>query len=97
MIIGCIVYGGTQVSVCVHTNWCINITPAGNKHPLRLLSASMDKTMILWQPDAQSGVWLEQVSGNGIVFKVVHNALACYCFVHWWCKNMYNHSSGQGW
>ncbi len=29
--------------------------------PLLLLSASMDKTMVIWSPDSATGVWLEQV------------------------------------
>lgn len=42
--------------------WCpLHETPSGHTQPLCLLSASMDKTMILWKPDT-SGVWLEQVS-----------------------------------
>ncbi|XP_055075443.2 elongator complex protein 2 [Misgurnus anguillicaudatus] len=31
------------------------------EQPLKLLSASMDKTMILWGPEEDSGVWVEQV------------------------------------
>ena len=31
------------------------------RQPLSLLSASMDKTMILWAPE-EEGVWVEQVS-----------------------------------
>ncbi|XP_074135329.1 elongator complex protein 2 isoform X2 [Sminthopsis crassicaudata] len=51
-----------------HENWvnAVHWQPlcyTGNmiKQPMRLLSASMDKTMILWAPDEESGVWLEQV------------------------------------
>ncbi|KAM9097565.1 elongator complex protein 2 [Sarcophilus harrisii] len=51
-----------------HENWvnAVHWQPSyytGNmiKQPMRLLSASMDKTMILWAPDEESGVWLEQV------------------------------------
>lgn len=40
---------------------CQCLGHATGVQPLRLLSASMDKTMILWQPDADTGVWLEQV------------------------------------
>lgn len=29
--------------------------------PMALLSASMDKTLIVWTPDEASGVWLEKV------------------------------------
>ncbi|XP_028908873.1 elongator complex protein 2 isoform X1 [Ornithorhynchus anatinus] len=51
-----------------HENWvnAVHWQPAGYKdgrmqQQLRLLSASMDKTMILWAPDEESGLWLEQV------------------------------------
>ena len=41
----------------------IFVSPDGISHqPLCLLSASMDKTMILWAPEAETGLWTEQVS-----------------------------------
>uniref|UniRef100_A0A8C8YSF8 Elongator complex protein 2 n=1 Tax=Prolemur simus TaxID=1328070 RepID=A0A8C8YSF8_PROSS len=50
-----------------HENWvnAVHWQPSFYKdgilqQPMRLLSASMDKTMILWAPDEESGVWLEQ-------------------------------------
>ncbi|XP_077978293.1 elongator complex protein 2-like [Glandiceps talaboti] len=42
--------------------------------PMRLLSASMDKTMILWKQDEESGVWLDQVR----VGEVGGNTLGLY-------------------
>ncbi|XP_061521283.1 elongator complex protein 2 isoform X2 [Phycodurus eques] len=51
-----------------HENWVYGIhwQPPSYKggerqQRLGLLSASMDKTMILWTPDQASGVWMEQV------------------------------------
>ncbi|GAB1301509.1 Elongator complex protein 2 [Apodemus speciosus] len=51
-----------------HENWvnAVHWQPSFYKdgvlqQPVRLLSVSMDKTMILWAPDEESGVWLEQV------------------------------------
>jgi elongator complex protein 2 len=40
---------------------------------MRLLSASMDRTMVLWEPDEQSGIWIErvrvgEVGGNQLGF-----------------------------
>lgn len=29
--------------------------------PMSLLTASMDKTLIVWAPEEDSGVWLEKV------------------------------------
>uniref|UniRef100_A0A2K6TLQ5 Elongator complex protein 2 n=1 Tax=Saimiri boliviensis boliviensis TaxID=39432 RepID=A0A2K6TLQ5_SAIBB len=50
-----------------HENWvnAVHWQPVFYKdgvlqQPMKLLSASMDKTMILWAPDEESGVWLEQ-------------------------------------
>ena len=34
----------------------------GYHQPMSLLSASMDKTMILWAPDFEAEIWVEQVS-----------------------------------
>lgn len=68
--------GGVSTTVAViletvlagHENWvnAIHWQPSFYKdgvlqQPVRLLSASMDKTMVLWAPDEESGVWLEQV------------------------------------
>ncbi|KAL2080049.1 hypothetical protein ACEWY4_023842 [Coilia grayii] len=51
-----------------HENWVYGVHwhPSYFKdgkvqQPLSLLSASMDKTMILWGPEEDSGVWVEQV------------------------------------
>ncbi|XP_041365470.1 elongator complex protein 2-like isoform X2 [Gigantopelta aegis] len=33
----------------------------GDHQPMSLLSASMDKTMMLWMPDPDAGIWVEQV------------------------------------
>ncbi|WAQ93914.1 ELP2-like protein [Mya arenaria] len=45
-----------------------------NHQEMCLLSVSMDKTMILWRPDAESGVWMEQVR----VGEVGGNTLGLY-------------------
>lgn len=44
--------------------YVVSSPPAGDivEQPLKLLSASMDKTMILWGPEEDSGVWVDQVS-----------------------------------
>ncbi|XP_068792398.1 elongator complex protein 2 isoform X2 [Struthio camelus] len=51
-----------------HENWVYAVhwqppffKDGSMQQPMRILSASMDKTVILWAPDEQSGVWLEQV------------------------------------
>ena len=42
----------------------INITDGKLHQPMCLLSASMDKTMILWEPEQETGVWIEKVEHN---------------------------------
>ena len=65
-----------------HEDWIYSIqwqpvevvTPVGGAspsvchQPMCLLSASMDKMMMLWRPDPASGVWVEQVGGGSVVF-----------------------------
>ncbi|KAF3829857.1 hypothetical protein GH733_001808 [Mirounga leonina] len=62
-----------------HENWvnAVHWQPSFYKdgvlqQPMRLLSASMDKTMILWAPDEESGVWLEQVTWHEIARPQIH-------------------------
>ncbi|KAH9520084.1 Elongator subunit elp2 [Bulinus truncatus] len=55
--------------LCGHENWVYSIRwqpmqvlENGQCHqPMKLLSASMDKTMILWAPDVDTEMWTEQV------------------------------------
>ncbi|KAK7898662.1 hypothetical protein WMY93_019515 [Mugilogobius chulae] len=70
------------------------------QQPLSLLSASMDKTMILWAPEDGSGVWVEQVrvgevGGNTLGFfgcqmspdGSMIMAHAFHGALHLWCKD----------
>ncbi|XP_072303663.1 elongator complex protein 2 isoform X2 [Eucyclogobius newberryi] len=70
------------------------------QQPLSLLSASMDKTMILWAPEEGSGVWVEQVrvgevGGNTLGFfgcqmspdGCMIMAHAFHGALHLWCKD----------
>uniref|UniRef100_A0A673CNS1 Elongator complex protein 2 n=1 Tax=Sphaeramia orbicularis TaxID=375764 RepID=A0A673CNS1_9TELE len=70
------------------------------QQPLSLLSASMDKTMILWAPEEGSGVWVEQVrvgevGGNTLGFygcqmSVDGSMIVAHAFngaLHLWCKD----------
>nr|CAD7425463.1 unnamed protein product [Timema monikensis] len=55
-------------------NWHPSVTgDDGSRQPLSLLSSSLDKTLVLWAPDEQSGVWLDavrlgEVGGNTLGF-----------------------------
>ncbi|KAK3108608.1 hypothetical protein FSP39_011810 [Pinctada imbricata] len=64
-----------------HENWIYGLqwhppqkTNGQTHRPMCILSASMDKTMILWKPDPESGVWVEQVR----VGEVGGNTLGLY-------------------
>ncbi|XP_025894159.1 elongator complex protein 2 isoform X2 [Nothoprocta perdicaria] len=55
------VLAGHENWVCA-VHWQPPVLKDGSvQQPMRILSASMDKTVILWAPDEESGVWLEQV------------------------------------
>ncbi|XP_069032804.1 elongator complex protein 2 [Embiotoca jacksoni] len=90
-----------------HENWVYGVhwqPPFYNggelQQPLSLLSASMDKTMILWAPEEGSGVWVEQVrvgevGGNTLGFYGCQmspdgSMILAHAFhgsLHLWCKN----------
>uniref|UniRef100_A0A4W3JHQ8 Elongator complex protein 2 n=1 Tax=Callorhinchus milii TaxID=7868 RepID=A0A4W3JHQ8_CALMI len=105
---GAVTYAATLETVLAgHENWVYGIhwQPPFHKdgrleQPLSLLSASMDKTMILWAPDEESGVWLEQVrvgevGGNtlgfyGCQFSPDGSMILAHAFngaLHIWCQN----------
>jgi len=39
----------------------LSLSGGVRRQPLVLLSASIDKTLILWHPDQETGIWIEQV------------------------------------
>ncbi|XP_012273228.1 elongator complex protein 2 [Orussus abietinus] len=50
-----------------------NIIDGKYVQPMKLLSSSLDKTMIIWEPDAATGIWLDRVrvgdvGGNSLGF-----------------------------
>lgn len=47
--------------------------------PLSLLSASFDKTLIIWKPDQESGVWLEVV-----IIIIIYNICLDLFITHSW-------------
>ena len=51
-------FAGIQESLF---HWFLLTGDGTISQPMSLLSASMDKTLIVWTPDEDSGVWLEKV------------------------------------
>ncbi|KAM3596864.1 uncharacterized protein V6R79_021827 [Siganus canaliculatus] len=90
-----------------HENWVYGVHwqpplyKGGELHqPLSLLSASMDKTMIIWTPEEGSGVWVEQVrvgevGGNTLGFYGCQmspdgSMIMAHAFhgaLHLWCRD----------
>ncbi|XP_015227893.1 PREDICTED: elongator complex protein 2 [Cyprinodon variegatus] len=90
-----------------HENWVYGVSwqppvfKGGEWHqPVVLLSASMDKTMIIWAPEEGSGVWVEQVrvgevGGNTLGFYGCQmspdgSMILAHAFhgaLHLWCKD----------
>ncbi|XP_028255399.1 elongator complex protein 2 isoform X2 [Parambassis ranga] len=82
-------------------HWQLPFNKGGKlQQPLSLLSASMDKTMILWAPEEGSGVWVEQVrvgevGGNTLGFYGCQmspdgSMIVAHAFhgaLHLWCKD----------
>lgn len=67
---------GLEAIMAGHENWIYGLhwhPRLSDDQPLKLLSASMDKTMILWELDGDLGVWIEkvrvgEVGGNTLGF-----------------------------
>lgn len=80
-----IINGWWVVKVYSTANLCAICLVGGVRHQrMCLLSASMDKTMIVWQPSADSGIWMEKVSNDVQSTQNSFNIYLTYLSLTWW-------------
>ncbi|XP_067931925.1 elongator complex protein 2-like [Watersipora subatra] len=69
LVVETVLYGHQGWVYGVHWHPPLTDTQGACHQPMRMLTASMDKTMIIWEPDKETGVWEEklrvgEVGGN---------------------------------
>ncbi|XP_031562089.1 elongator complex protein 2-like [Actinia tenebrosa] len=66
VVLESVLSGHEDVVYSVHWQPSVKNDGSSSTQPLCLLSASFDKTLIIWRPDEESGVWLEMVRVGGV-------------------------------
>ncbi|KAK3739827.1 hypothetical protein QZH41_009079, partial [Actinostola sp. cb2023] len=66
VVLESVLSGHEDIIYSVHWQPAVKKDDGSSTQPLSLLSASFDKTLIIWKPDEESGVWLEMVRVGGV-------------------------------